>query len=253
MSDAVLADLVAMSNRLGDPANDFAILGEGNTSARMDDETFCVKASGTELRTITAEGFVRVRFSKVLELLDATDISDAAVKKGFADASVNANGRRPSVEALLHAIMLSMEGVNFVAHTHPTAINIITCARDGQKAFEGRIFPDEIVCCGVAPVWIPYTDPGVPLARKVKAEVEAYVERYGMRPKTILVQNHGLITLGGTPAEVENATHMACKTARILVGTYALGGPNFFSQEQVDAIFARPDEKYRMAILEKRG
>ncbi len=30
----VLAQLVAMTSNLGDPANDYAILGEGNTSAR---------------------------------------------------------------------------------------------------------------------------------------------------------------------------------------------------------------------------
>ena len=252
MSANILSQLVAMSNRLGDPANDFAILGEGNTSARMDAETFCVKASGTELRTITAEGFVRVRFARVLELLDAEDTSDDAVTRAFAEASVDAGGKRPSVEALLHAILLSMEDVHFVGHTHPTAVNIITCARDGEQAIKGRLFPDEIVCCGVAPVWVPYVDPGIPLARRVKAEVEAYVARYGLRPKVILLQNHGLIALGATPAEVENATLMMCKVARILVGTYALGGPRYLTEQQVDRIFTWPAEKYRMALLEKR-
>jgi len=251
MSNDVLQQLVAMSNRVGDPVNDFAILGEGNTSARLDAETFAVKASGTELRTIEGPGFVRVRFAKVLELLDADDISDSAVTSVFADASVDAAGRRPSVEALLHAILLSMEGVNFVAHTHPTAVNIITCSQLGKQVVQGRIFPDEIVCCGVAPVWVPYTDPGVPLARKVKQQIEAYVEEYGLRPKVILMQNHGLIALGATPAEVENATHMMCKTARILLGTFLLSGPRYFSPQDVARIFARPDEKYRMAILEQ--
>lgn len=252
MSQEIMSQLVAMSNRLGDPANDFAILGEGNTSARMDADTFCVKASGTELRTITAEGFVRVRFERVLELLDAEDISDDAVNRGFSEASVDAGGKRPSVEALLHALLLSMDDVNFVGHTHPTAVNIITCARDGEQAIKGRLFPDEIVCCGVAPVWVPYVDPGIPLARRVKAEVEAYVGRYGLRPKVILIQNHGLIALGATPAEVENATMMMCKTARVLVGTYTLGGPNYLTEQQVERIFTWPAEKYRMALLEKR-
>jgi rhamnose utilization protein RhaD (predicted bifunctional aldolase and dehydrogenase) len=253
MPDDTLAQLVAMSNRIGDPVNDFVILGEGNTSARLDAETFAVKASGTELRTITADGFVHVSFAKVMELLEAEDTSDEAVKEGFAAATACQTDLRPSVEALLHAILLQMPDVNFVAHTHPTAVNIITCAEGGQRAVSGRLFPDEIVCCGVSPVWVPYVDPGIPLARKVKAEVEAFIDKHGMRPKTILIQNHGLIALGATCAEVENATLMMCKTARILVGTYALGGPHWLTSKQVERIFTWPAEKYRMALLERRG
>ncbi len=253
MPACVIDELVAMSNRLGNPANDLIILGEGNTSARLDDETFAVKGTGTELRTITAEGFARVRFDKVMELLHAPNLTPDLVTGTFCAACVDAGGRRPSVEALLHALCLQMDGVSFVAHTHPTAVNIITCSQLGEEVVRGRLFPDEIVCCGVAPVWVPYTDPGIPLARRVKQEIEAYVQKHGLRPKTILMQNHGLISLGGTTAEVENAQYMMVKTARILVGAYALGGPHYLSPEVVDHIFGRPDEKYRMAILEKRA
>ncbi|MCP4538861.1 MAG: aldolase, partial [Chloroflexi bacterium] len=61
MLNETLTQLVAMSNNLGDPALDYVILGEGNTSARADDDTFWVKASGVNLRMIDAGGFVRVR------------------------------------------------------------------------------------------------------------------------------------------------------------------------------------------------
>jgi hypothetical protein len=47
MTQDVLAQLVELSNHLGNPANDYCILGEGNTSARADEGTFWVKASGT--------------------------------------------------------------------------------------------------------------------------------------------------------------------------------------------------------------
>ncbi|HSN78728.1 MAG TPA: class II aldolase/adducin family protein, partial [Anaerolineae bacterium] len=65
----ILNQLVALSRTLGDPANDYAILGEGNTSARASDATFWVKASGTEMRTIDANGFVEVHFDRVLAIL----------------------------------------------------------------------------------------------------------------------------------------------------------------------------------------
>ena len=52
MSQDILNELVKLSNRLGDPALDYIILAEGNTSARADPETFWVKASGREMRTM---------------------------------------------------------------------------------------------------------------------------------------------------------------------------------------------------------
>ena len=43
---------------------------------------------------------------------------------------------------------------------------------------------------------------------------------------------------------------MFVKTCRILLGTYALGGPHFLSQANVNRIFTRPDEAYRRKELE---
>ena len=47
MNNPVLEQLVSLSNTLGQPEMDYAILGEGNTSARADEATFYVKCSGT--------------------------------------------------------------------------------------------------------------------------------------------------------------------------------------------------------------
>jgi rhamnose utilization protein RhaD (predicted bifunctional aldolase and dehydrogenase) len=88
----VLDQLVALSNALGRPELDYAILGEGNTSARADDATggsasFWVKTSGTELRTITAAGFVRVAFDRALALVNRPNLTDADVKAGLTAAA----------------------------------------------------------------------------------------------------------------------------------------------------------------------
>ena len=45
MSNDVLTELVTMSHHLGDPSLDYAIMGEGNTSARASADTFWVKAT----------------------------------------------------------------------------------------------------------------------------------------------------------------------------------------------------------------
>ena len=152
---------------------------------------------------------------------------------------------RPSVETVLHALALKLDGVNFVGHTHPTAVNAILCSKKAEEAIAGRLFPDEIVYCGPAPIYVPYTDPGVPLALAIRDAIDRYLDEYRENPKVILMQNHGLIALGGTASEVENITAMFVKTARVILGAYALGGPHFMSAEAVARIHTRPDEQYR--------
>lgn len=252
-AESILQQLVELSRRLGEPANDYAILGEGNTSAEVDEETFYVKASGATLHGIGPEGFVRVRRAPILAMLDVERPTDDAIRDGMLAASVDEASRRPSVETLFHAYFLSLPGVCFVGHTHPTPVNSILCARDSEALLRGRIFPDEIVCCGIAPAWIPYTDPGQPLAREIRRRTEAYREEHGLYPRVLLMENHGLIALGDTPQAVESVTAMFVKTCRILLGTALLGGPRFLTEENVQRIFTRPDEKYRERGITGRG
>ena len=254
----VLDQLVTMSNRLGDPARDYVILGEGNTSARADAGTFWVKASGTELGTLERAGFVRVSFERALAMLDGPDLTDEQARQRLGEAVVDpVTGvgpvpdvkLRPSVETVLHALCLNLEGINFVGHTHPTAVNTVTCSAVFEAAASGRLFPDEIVVCGPAPVVVPYTDPGLPLARKIRELIEQYLDECHEVPKVILMQNHGLIALGRTAQQVENITAMAVKAARVLAGTYALGGPHFLTARDVARIHTRPDELYRREVI----
>ncbi|MGC8879564.1 MAG: class II aldolase/adducin family protein [Anaerolineae bacterium] len=249
MEDTVLDQLVTMSRNLGRPELDYVILGEGNTSARADATSFWVKASGYEMRAIGRDGFVRVWREKVLAILDIPNLTDEHLKQLLADAKVDAAGGHPSVETVLHAIVLGLEGVNFVGHTHPTAINALTCAAAFETAVSGRLFPDEIVVCGPASVVVPYVDPGVPLARAVAERIDRYLGEYGEVPRVILMQNHGLIALGSTPQQVENITAMAVKAARIRLGTYGVGGPYFMSPEAVRRIHTRPDELLRRKVM----
>ena len=87
MQNDALTQLVAMSHNLGDPALDYVILGEGNTSARADADTFWVKASGTELRTIDKTGFVRVSCERVLTMLDDPAMDDEEYRSQKTEAS----------------------------------------------------------------------------------------------------------------------------------------------------------------------
>jgi len=243
MADA-LDELVDMSRTLGAPANDYAILGEGNTSAAADDDTFWVKASGAQLASVSRDGFVRVRSSAILAALDGPALDDAGVKN-LLKSSATEGSRAPSIETFLHALCLRLDGVRFVGHTHPTVAGGLLCARNSRELFSGAMFPDQIVVTGPAYAYVPYADPGLPLALAVRAAIRDFVDRMRRVPKIVLMENHGVIALGSTPADVLNATAMLVKTCRILAQTLAAGGPRLLSTAQVERIDQRPDELAR--------
>ncbi|NDJ52239.1 MAG: class II aldolase [Chloroflexi bacterium] len=245
-----LDELITLSVELGKPGNDYVILGEGNTSARANDETFWVKASGKSLNNIDAGGFVQVDYAAVITTLDSRSLSDSAIKQALREATIGETELLPSVETMFHAVCLFEAGAEFVGHTHPTAVNAILCSQHAKEAYSGRIFPDEIVVCGPEPVFIPYTDPGLTLSIAIREGIRAYQDRLQRDPKLILLQNHGMIALGRTASEVQRITAMAVKVSRILQAAYAVGGPNFLSAERVARIDTRPDEHYRQRMLE---
>jgi len=245
-----LSSLVDLSHAIGQPALDAVILGEGNTSTRADAETFFVKGSGCQLATMGPDDFVHLRFDRILALLERDAVSEAELSAVYEAAKVNpAQQRRPSVEALFHAVCLQLPGVNVVAHTHPTAINGLTCSRLWPWALQGRMFPDEAVVLGAESVFVPYVDPGVVLAKAIKVGIETYRSQCGQVPKVVYMQNHGLIALAANATEATNITAMAIKAARIRQVALSAGGIATLSGAVIDHLINRPDEKYRAASL----
>jgi len=243
-------ELLNLSHRLGNPENGMAILGEGNASARLrSGKTFLVKASGTRLGTLRKNEVVECKSDVLLPLLDVPSSSDDEVESALLKSRLRKGDKKPSVEALFHAYCLSLNDVHFVGHTHAISVNQILCSPRGQEFAEKRIFPDEIVCCGRASVFVPYTDPGLQLAKVIRAKTEDFMNRYGQLPRVILLENHGIITLGRSAEAVLAAMSMAEKTARIWVGAVHLGGPKFLSDQDVERIAERTDEHYRQKEL----
>ncbi|MEM8495773.1 MAG: class II aldolase/adducin family protein [Planctomycetota bacterium] len=242
--------MLGLSHALGGSEQRCAILGEGNTSATADDESFWVKASGSELGTLRRDQLVRVGFTACDAMFDGPDLSDEATKDALlAAVAEGGEGVRPSVETVLHAGLLRLPGVSFVGHTHPTAINALTCSDRFGEPLTKRLFPDQIVVCGESAVLVPYVDPGLPLAREVRAGCRAYLERYGESPKTVFMKNHGFIALGKSAKQVLQITQMAVKSAEILAGAFAVGEPVFMSEPDVARIAGRDDEHYRQRVL----
>ena len=258
MEVETLRKLVKLSNNLGRIDYHLAIIGEGNTSAKVKNkdisDSFFIKASGTQLATVTENDFVRVCFEPIMQLINMENPNAEEINYIFEKAKVDKKHQAtPSVETLLHAICLNLEGVNFVGHTHPTAVNRLTCSKSFPENLKGRIYPDEIILLGKESVFIPYTDPGVQLAQKAKKEIEIFLDKHGERPKSIYIQNHGFVALGSTPLEVENITIMADKAAEIRFGALLAGGVNTFSEDIISYIAERTDEKYRQKLFKEQG
>jgi rhamnose utilization protein RhaD (predicted bifunctional aldolase and dehydrogenase) len=247
---STLSELLNLSHGLGREERKLAILGEGNTSARISDQTFVVKASGSNLATLSESGVSECAFEKILPLLAAGEMSDLAVDEALFDARVSSSAKKPSVEAIFHGYLLTLPGVNFVGHTHPIAVNGLLCSKHAHAFAKRRLFPDEIVCCGVESVFVPYTDPGLKLSQAIKLAVEEFIARLSRPPRVILLENHGLIALGATPEAVLAATLMAVKAAEIFAIAASISGePQYLTPDQVTRIAGRPDEHYRQQAL----
>jgi rhamnose utilization protein RhaD (predicted bifunctional aldolase and dehydrogenase) len=250
MSDEILKKMLTLSHDLGREDRKLAILGEGNTSARLSEKTFVVKASGSNLGSLSSAGVTECRFDGLLPLLDKKKMSDTEIDDALFASRVNSDAKKPSVEAIFHAYLLTLPGVNFVGHTHPVSVNQLLCSKHARTFATRRTFPDEIVCCGVESVFVPYTDPGLKLAQTMRTAVKAFIKRVARPPRVILLENHGFIALGATPEAVLAATLMGAKAAEIFAGAAAVAGrPRFLTAAQVARIAGRPDEHYRQKAL----
>jgi rhamnose utilization protein RhaD (predicted bifunctional aldolase and dehydrogenase)/NAD(P)-dependent dehydrogenase (short-subunit alcohol dehydrogenase family) len=168
-----LSHLIGQDARLVQP-------GGGNTSIKEGD-TLLVKGSGTDLRTITPDGFTRLSLSRLAAMRDAESMSDADMMRFMASCMVEA-GPAPSVETPLHALL----PYKVIAHTHDVPTMSLTNIRDAEaerlirELFEGRV------------VLIPYVRPGFPLARAVAR----MADRIPSNAIGLALAHHGLVAWG---------------------------------------------------------
>jgi rhamnose utilization protein RhaD (predicted bifunctional aldolase and dehydrogenase) len=245
----ILNRLIRLSHELGREDRQLAILGEGNVSADLADGTFYVKASGSQLATIDADGFTRVNPSPIFEALDHPTKTDDEIRGVMEACRVDQKAGLPSVETFLHAICLKEGGAKWVGHTHPVSVLKILCSKLGAAPFRRHIFPDEIVVCGRHLAVVPYVDPGLRLAVALRDSLRNFKAKRGTAPKVILMINHGPVALGQTDRDVLNTMLMLDKWASVLAGNYAVGGPEFIKEKNSDRIESRPDEHYRRRAM----
>ena len=246
-------ELVQLSHELGREDRHLTILGEGKTSADLGDGSFLVKASGTSLGTLTPYGVSRVSHAKVDELLARKEISEQEIEDGLIGCLVETGHQKPSVETFLHSLCLREPGVKWIGHTHTTSVLTILASIHGAQPFMRHVCPDAIVVCGRHVLSIPYINPGLDLALAVRDGLARFRAEHGKAPKVILMENHGPVALGSSSKEVLNIMLMLDKWARVLLGTFAVGGPKYLDEKDAAKIDERLDEAYRRKMIEAKA
>lgn len=173
--------------------NRFVIAGGGNTSYKNEQQIW-VKASGFALATIDQEGFAILDRAKLQLISEKSyssdaDLREAQVKSDLEAACITKN-RRPSVETSMHNAI----NYAFVVHLHPTAVNGLMCSQQAESKLR-ELFGDQ-------PLYIPYTDPGYVLFKKVEGAIAAYRAERGKEPSVIWLQNHGIFVAANDIEEI---------------------------------------------------
>jgi ribulose-5-phosphate 4-epimerase/fuculose-1-phosphate aldolase len=152
------------------------------------------------------------------------------------------------VEVLLHVVCVLDAGATTVAHTHPESVNALLCSDRADVLAGPPIFPDQVVVIGRRALLVSYSDPGVVLARDVRARLARHAAQWGM-PRVIYLGNHGLFVLGASPAQALQLTEMADKVSRVLAAALSFGNVVPMTEESVERIDTRDDEQIRRTAL----
>jgi rhamnose utilization protein RhaD (predicted bifunctional aldolase and dehydrogenase) len=111
------------------------------------------------------------------------------------------SGARPSVESHLHAFLGKC-----VIHLHPIVVAAYVNAKNGkaeiEKLFKKEKFP---------PLWVPYTDPGFMLSKKIAKLIDDYQKKYNRKPAIMILEKHGLFVTAQTPEAALRLVRKAIK------------------------------------------
>ncbi len=209
---AGLQVLVERSRRLG-ASPDLVLHGGGNTSVKVierdhlgrERRVLRVKGSGTDLRTITPDGFPGLYLDELLPLRARASMSDEEMVEYLTRCLTDPRSPRPSIETLLHAFLPAPH----IDHVHADAIVTLT-----NTTAAARTVADAL---GSSVAYIEYMRPGFALSKRVAecADREA-----------VVLAHHGLVTWGETSEQSLQRTLDLVERAESYVARHAAGGPS---------------------------
>ena len=238
--ELVSDELLGLTHALGEPGRKLAILAEGNTSERLTDGRLVVKSSGASLGSVTRDDFVTIDVDEIANILQDETADQTSLTHAL-DAGIHGGiHRRASIESLMHAAIQAVTPVQFIGHTHPTAILGLVSSIHAASAYDSPAYSDEVVVIG-HPLFVPYASPGIQLGRAVYEGLRRRVDEGGDAPALILLGNHGIVAVGPTASAVDGITEMAVKAAEIRIAALSAGGLVPVPAESIKAFFARDD------------
>lgn len=186
--------LVNLSNKYGaDPG--FVLAGGGNTSVKTEKELY-IKGSGTSLKTIKAEQFVRMDRERLAEIwkkeypADADEREAAVLRDLMASRFSGEEAKRPSVETLFHDLFSQ----KFVLHVHPAVVNGVLCSKKGKEIIN-ELFPELI--------WLDACEPGYVMASAFRRAMQEYESETGRKSDLVFHQNHGVFFAAETAEDLD--------------------------------------------------
>ena len=186
-----LEERVYYSRLLGRDSS-LVLHGGGNTSVKVTEkdhtgkeiQVLRVKGSGSDLATITEDGFTGLRMDDLLAARNIKEMSDEEMVAYMRKSMVDPSEPSPSVESFLHAFIPHA----YVDHSHSDAILSIT---------NTTMAPEEIKQILGNVMVIPYIPPGFKLARAILGSIESM----GPEIRGIVLSRHGLFTFGESGKE----------------------------------------------------
>lgn len=167
----------------------------GNISARRCDGNIVITPSSVDYRDMQLDDLVLIG-------------PDGSVLQA-------ADGRSPSSELALHlACYRAFDDIGSVIHSHPVWATMFAIAHQAIPA----CIDEFAVYCGGDVRCADYAASGTP---EVGANAVKALEDRG----AALIANHGLVAVGPRPDKVLHITALVERTAQIVWGARALGGP----------------------------
>lgn len=177
--DLLTSAFRALSARLG--SDPLQVQGAGGNTSIKGQDVMWIKASGTELANAQADNiFVAVDLKAAVKEA-REEAGDGSCKATVIDPNVKLY---PSIETTFHAALDHA----VIVHTHSVSTIAHVISPQGLEAARKKL-------SGLPFTIVPYAKPGLPLTREILLRVTADT-------RIILLQNHGLICVGDTVAQV---------------------------------------------------
>lgn len=190
----------------------------GNISARSGD-TMYISPSGFAFEDIEPEQWVPVA-------VDSGDILDRTY--------------RPSSEVLMHLYgYRANSNITAMVHTHPAHCIALTLVESKLP----MLFPDQAALVGDVG-FVPYVVPTTNvLAEAVAAKLNDH--------NSLLLENHGLVTVGKNLREAFYRTEVVEESARIYLLAKSVGVPKALTAKEYKEIQGLESEAYRINLLQR--